>query len=202
MMYKIIFSLCLILSSIYAGDKYLDADSLELENIAQNALQNSKIINIQNGKSIDIVGATLGIEEVLKELNAKVTETEIKIEMEGDVLFDFDKATIKKEAESTLENVSKVIQKYSTQKILIEGHTDSKGSDSYNLTLSKKRAKSVKNWLIINGHIPKRIMQSRGWGEAKPIAPNTKKDGSDNPEGRQKNRRVEITLKIKDMSNA
>jgi len=57
----------------------------------------------------------------------------------------------------------------------------------------------VKNWLIKNGHIAKKIIQSKGWGEAKPIALNTHKDGSDNPEGRKKNRRVEITIKIKGM---
>lgn len=198
-MYRIIFSLYLMGLTVYAGDKYLDADSAELENIAQNALPNSKVIDIHQGKVIDIVGITLGIEELLEDLNAKVTDTEIKIDMEGDVLFDFNKATIKKEAEPTLENVGKVIEEYGAQKVLIEGYTDSKGSDAYNLTLSKKRAKSVKNWLIKNGHIAKKIIQSKGCGEAKPIAPNTHKDGSDNPEGRKKNRRVEITIKIKSM---
>jgi outer membrane protein OmpA-like peptidoglycan-associated protein len=185
---------------VYAGDKYLDADAAELETVAQKALQNSKTIDIQKGKIVDIVGVTLGIEELLEDLNAKVSETEIKIKMEGDVLFDFDKATIKKEAEPTLENVSKVIQEYSTQKVLVEGYTDSKGSDSYNLALSKKRAKSVKNWMVKKGHVAQKEIQSKGWGEAKPIAPNTYKDGSDNPDGRAKNRRVEITIKIKGAS--
>ncbi len=196
-MYKVLFSLCLIFSNISAKDKYLDAESLELENIAQNALQNSKIINIQDGKVIDIVGVSLGIEKVLKDLNAKVTKTEIKIEMSGDVLFDFDKATIRKKAEPTLKNVIEVIQKYSAKNVLIEGHTDSKGSNAYNLKLSKKRASSVKNWLVINSTISQDMIQAKGWGETRPIARNRNKDGSDKPQGREKNRRVEITVNIK-----
>ncbi|RLA77314.1 MAG: OmpA family protein [Epsilonproteobacteria bacterium] len=203
-MYKVLFSLCLIFSNISAKDKYLDAESLELENIAQNALQNSKIINIQDGKIIDIdgkvidiVGVSLGIEKVLKDLNAKVTKTEIKIEMSGDVLFDFDKATIRKKAEPTLKNVIEVIQKYSAKNVLIEGHTDSKGSNAYNLKLSKKRSNSVKNWLVTNSTISPNMILAKGWGETRPIAKNRNKDGSDKPKGREKNRRVEITVKIK-----
>ena len=196
-MYKVLFSLCLIFSNISAKDKYLDAESLELENIAQNALQNSKIINIQDGKVIDIVGVSLGIEKVLKDLNAKVTKTEIKIEMSGDVLFDFDKATIRKKAEPTLKNVIEVIQKYSAKNVLIEGHTDSKGSNAYNLKLSKKRSNSVKNWLVTNSTISPNMILAKGWGETRPIAKNRNKDGSDKPKGREKNRRVEITVKIK-----
>ncbi len=203
-MYKVLFSLCLIFSNISAKDKYLNAESLELENIAQNALQNSKIVNVQDGKVIDIdgkvigiVGVSLGIAKVLKDLNAKVTKTEIKIEMSGDVLFDFDKATIRKKAEPTLKNVIEVIQKYSAKNVLIEGHTDSKGSNAYNLKLSKKRASSVKNWLVINSTISQDMIQAKGWGETRPIARNRNKDGSDKPQGREKNRRVEITVNIK-----
>lgn len=213
-MYKVIFALCLVLSSIIAEDKYLDADSPELENIAQNTLSNSKIVSIEQGKVIEIKGKdieiigiasgiegeVLEIEAVLKELNAQVSDTEIKIEMSGDILFDFDKATIRKKAEPTLKDVATVIDKYQAKNVLIEGHTDEKGSDRYNQKLSKARAKSVKNWLVQNANIEKKIIQAKGWGEAKPIAQNRHKDGSDNPEGRQKNRRVEITVKINEKS--
>jgi outer membrane protein OmpA-like peptidoglycan-associated protein len=78
---------------------------------------------------------------------------------------------------------------------LIEGYTDSKGSDSYNLRLSDKRAASVKDWLVKKGGVGNKKMTTKGWGEANPVAPNENPDGSDNPEGRQKNRRVEITVK-------
>ena len=136
----------------------------------------------------DLKGAT-------QELEVKETETEIKIELSGDVLFDFDKWDIRKEAEPTLQNVADVIKKYPNASILIEGYTDSKGSDSYNLRLSQRRADSVKNWLVKKGGINGKNISTKGWGEANPVAPNENPDGSDNTEGRQKNRRVEITVK-------
>ncbi|MBI3304316.1 MAG: OmpA family protein [Deltaproteobacteria bacterium] len=78
---------------------------------------------------------------------------------------------------------------------MIEGYTDAKGSDSHNLPLSQKRTDSVKDWLVTKGGINGEKLSTKGWGKAKPVAPNTNPDGSDNPEGRQKNRRVEVTVK-------
>jgi outer membrane protein OmpA-like peptidoglycan-associated protein len=77
----------------------------------------------------------------------------------------------------------------------IDGHTDGKGQADYNQKLSERRAKSVMEWLAKQGGVPASQMAARGFGMAKPIAPNTKKDGSDDPDGRQKNRRVEIRVK-------
>ena len=68
-------------------------------------------------------------------------------------------------------------------------------ADTYNLRLSARRAESVKAWLVQQGGIDGKRMTTKGWGEAKPVAPNTHPDGSDNPEGRQRNRRVELTVK-------
>ncbi len=78
---------------------------------------------------------------------------------------------------------------------MISGHTDSKGSEEYNQKLSEKRAESVKKWLIENAGVNPKIIEISGYGESRPVAPNTNPDGSDNPEGRQKNRRVEIVIK-------
>ena len=77
---------------------------------------------------------------------------------------------------------------------MIEGHTDGKGSDSYNLDLSVRRADSVKIWLTSHGRCGNNAVSTKGWGKARPIASNTLANGSDNPAGRAKNRRVEITL--------
>jgi outer membrane protein OmpA-like peptidoglycan-associated protein len=79
--------------------------------------------------------------------------------------------------------------------VLIEGYTDSKGKDSYNLKLSDRRASSVKKWLVENAGADAGHIKTKGWGEAKPAVPNEKPDGSDDPDGRQQNRRVEITIK-------
>jgi OmpA-OmpF porin, OOP family len=75
----------------------------------------------------------------------------------------------------------------------LEGHTDAKGTDAYNQTLSEKRAQTVKDWLVAHGALPA-TTPIQGWGKRKPIAPNTKPDGSDDPAGRQKNRRVEVVV--------
>jgi outer membrane protein OmpA-like peptidoglycan-associated protein len=129
-----------------------------------------------------------------KGIDVKESETDIKINLLGDVLFDFDKATIRPEAEPTLTQIAKFIQSRGKAKVLIEGHTDAKGSESYNAKLSDRRAASVKTWFGKHG-VDARSIETRGRGAAKPVAPNKKPDGSDDPDGRQKNRRVEITIK-------
>jgi outer membrane protein OmpA-like peptidoglycan-associated protein len=77
--------------------------------------------------------------------------------------------------------------------IEISSHTDNIGSDAANLTLSQNRAESVVNYLVSKGIGPK-LLNARGFGETKPIAENQKADGSDNPEGRQLNRRTEFRI--------
>jgi outer membrane protein OmpA-like peptidoglycan-associated protein len=132
----------------------------------------------------------------LKAAGAEIKESaaEIKISLQGEILFDFDKADIRAAAEPTLAQVAKMIGSYSKAQVLIEGYTDAKGSDSYNTKLSDRRAVSVKNWFAKHG-VAANSMQTHGWGAAKPVAPNRHPDGSDDPDGRQKNRRVEITIK-------
>ncbi len=75
----------------------------------------------------------------------------------------------------------------------IMAHTDSKGSDAYNLKLSQKRAESVVKYLVSKGIDPKRL-RAAGYGESMPVAPNTNPDGSDNPDGRAKNRRTDFKI--------
>jgi outer membrane protein OmpA-like peptidoglycan-associated protein len=111
------------------------------------------------------------------------------------VLFDFDQWELRPDAEPTLRQVAEIIQRYPKAKIMIAGYTDAKGADTYNLQLSERRATSVKTWLVQQCGVNGQRMTTKGWGEAKPVAPNTHPDGSDNPEGRQRNRRVELTVK-------
>ncbi|HNF03105.1 MAG TPA: OmpA family protein, partial [Ferruginibacter sp.] len=82
---------------------------------------------------------------------------------------------------------------YPNIEIEMSAHTDSKGSDEYNMTLSDNRAKSVREYILSKGIAAKRII-SQGYGETKPVAPNANDDGTDNPEGRQLNRRVEFKI--------
>ena len=147
------------------------------------------------GKVLDIEGMTLGVEGALADLGAKVTEKEIKIALSGDILFDFDKDTLRPDAFPTLEKVAAVLAEYPDAPVLIEGHTDSKGKEKYNQNLSERRANSVRAWFVDNAGVAAARIKTKGWGEAKPAVPNEKPDGSDDPDGRQQNRRVEITIK-------
>jgi photosystem I P700 chlorophyll a apoprotein A2 len=176
-----------------AQPKYSDPDSPEVQAAARAALPHAKIVDI-GGKVVTIVGVTSGIQSVLQDLNAKVTAHEVKIDLDADVLFDFDKYSLRSEAAESLREVGEVAKSYGNSPVLIEGHTDGKGAHPYNMTLSDKRAAAVKSWLLENAGVSASRITTRGWGETKPIAPNTKPDGSDKPVGRQKNRRVEITI--------
>ncbi|HVR99893.1 MAG TPA: OmpA family protein [Thermoanaerobaculia bacterium] len=113
----------------------------------------------------------------------------------ADALFEFDKATLTPDAEETLDALVPLLAKAGKHPAAIEGHTDSKGSDTYNQTLSEKRALAVKDWLVQKSAVAA-ATPTQGWGERRPVAPNAKPDGSDDPQGRQKNRRVEVVLDL------
>jgi len=84
--------------------------------------------------------------------------------------------------------------KEGNQPIAIEGYTDSIGAVAYNQQLSEKRARAVAAWFEAHHFVTESSIHVQGCGKNKPVAPNTKTDGSDNPEGRQKNRRVEVAI--------
>ena len=133
----------------------------------------------------------------IQDMTAPVAKTkkEIKFSLLGDVLFDFDKAAIRPQADAVLRRIAALIKKdFRRGRMRVEGHTDSMGADAYNLKLSQRRATSVKAWFATKGGLPARRITARGFGEKRPVAPNTK-GGKDNPEGRQKNRRVEIIVR-------
>ena len=115
----------------------------------------------------------------------------------SDALFEFDKSTLTPDAEVTLEALVPLLAKAGKHPATVEGHTDAKGSDTYNQTLSEKRAQTVKDWLAAHGALPE-ATPTRGWGKRRPVAPNTRPDGSDDPAARQKNRRVEVVLNLCD----
>jgi photosystem I P700 chlorophyll a apoprotein A2 len=187
--------------SLAAQTKNANADSPAVQAAARAALPHAKIVDIVGvtreiqGLSSGIQGASTGIQSVLKDLGAKVTAQEVKIELDADVLFDFDKYNLRPEAGDSLREVGEVAKSYGTSPLLIEGHTDGVGAHAHNMKLSDDRAASVKNWLVQNAGVSASRITTRGWGETKPVAPNKKPDGSDDPVARQKNRRVEITIR-------
>lgn len=128
---------------------------------------------------------------LLGELNARRTEGTIVVDLPADVLFDFDKAVIRTDAEPALTKAAEVLKSYPNADVSIGGHTDSKGDDAYNEGLSLRRAKAVAERLSGPAGRP---LSAIGFGERRPIAPNVRPDGGDDPHGRQKNRRVEIRI--------
>ena len=144
---------------------------------------------------IDIVFRVENIAGAIQDLEVKETDLEVRLELAADVLFDFDKADLLPKAQDTLKKAADVVKERNKGgTIRIEGHTDGKGSDAYNEKLSKRRADSVRKWFTSNG-LGNLTFSTEGFGAKKPVAPNQKPDGSDDPEGRQKNRRVEIVIK-------
>ncbi len=116
--------------------------------------------------------------------DTRIVVTKSKVEILETIHFELDKATIKPESFSILRDVAKAIQQTPPEaRIRVEGHTDSAGSEGYNLLLSQRRAESVRDFLIKAG-VPKDKLEAKGYGETDPIATN------DTTEGRAKNRRV------------
>lgn len=145
-----------------------------------------------------IAGTAIGayMDKQEKELREKTAGTDVQVVRNGDELllnmpsgitFDTDSYTVKPEFRSTLDKISSTLSSYNQTYVDVYGHTDSTGSDAYNLTLSKNRAESVAGYLTTHGVARARI-GTQGFGETQPVASN------DTEAGRAQNRRVEIKL--------
>lgn len=155
-----------------------------------------------------IVGAAVGgaagayighyMDEQAKEIRSDIAGARvervgegIRITFKSGILFDVDKAALRPEAETDLDKLSVILNKYNETDILIEGHTDATGSEEHNLDLSRERAQSVANYLASDEVNPTRFT-IMGYGESQPVASNA------SSEGRQANRRVEVAIMAND----
>src|SRR6266446_30460 len=145
-------------------------------------------------KSLELQQKELDLEKARQEFQAQQSGRSLSINLSGDVLFDYDKAILKPEAEQALKKVAVVLSQFPESKVTVEGYTDSKGTKAANMQLSRERAQSVKNWLVKNGGVVATNIATKGYGEQYPIALNKNADGSDNPLGRALNRRVSIVV--------
>jgi len=197
---KVISRTCTLLLSLLSPSVSCAGDG---ETVPQTAPQELKSPPVDlHFRTLDLHFPTMDLQARVEDVKGAVqalamqeTKTEVRIELSGDVLFDFDQATIRSQAEPALQRVQEIIAQYPKATISIDGYTDGKGEDAYNRRLSDKRAAAVKTWLVQKAGVDGKRIKTKGWGKAKPVAPNTHSDGSDNPDGRQKNRRVEITVK-------
>jgi len=117
----------------------------------------------------------------------KEEERGLVITLSGGVLFRSAESTLLSSAQVKLDQVAKALLDVRARNLIVEGHTDSRGSESYNLGLSQRRADAVREYLVQRGYPADRI-QARGMGKSHPIADNA------SPEGRANNRRVEIVI--------
>ena len=145
-------------------------------------------------KIVDLVFRSGPLGWNIENLEVEETETEVRLELAADGLFDFDRSELRPQAEGMLGQALEYLARYPGASIRIEGHTDGKGSAAYNEKLSVQRAESVREWFRSHG-ADRQTYEVKGWGAQKPIAPNTRPDGTDDPEGRQQNRRVEIIIR-------
>ena len=149
-------------------------------------------------------GAIIGhqMDQKAKEIQQKVAGAEITrvgeglvVTFESGLLFDFDSDQLRDASKTNLTNLANSLSEFGDSKLLLVGHTDDKGSDDYNMDLSRRRAAAVASYLISRG-VPSARISTSGRGETEPVAPN------DTDADRQKNRRVEVAITAGDQMKA
>jgi outer membrane protein OmpA-like peptidoglycan-associated protein len=137
---------------------------------------------------------TLETTSLDRSVRTQESSREVKVTLAADVLFRFDRASLTARARSRIAEAVEKIRQGDPARVQVVGHTDSKGSDAYNDRLSRRRAASVARALraALGARAP--ALDTEGRGEREPVAPNAKADGSDNPRGRARNRRVTVNF--------
>jgi len=163
----------------------------ELQKREQVANENEQVIAQQRQE----LAKNRELLEELKKQNLEARETERGVVVNlPDVLFEFGKANLTSGARDKTRDIAGVLTNQAQgRRVSIEGHTDSIGSDSANQVLSEHRANSVAAALENEG-VPRERIATKGYGKRYPVAPNRNSDGTDNPSGRAKNRRVEVII--------
>lgn len=161
--------------------KELEVEKAKLE---QQKLQQLDVEKAQ----LDVEQQKLALEQARRDLQVRETQDRLDMQLQGDVLFDTNEAVIKPTAKDTLNKVAVVLSAFPNGKVTVTGHADSRGSDSVNLKLSRDRAEAVKTWLLAKSGASSERVIAIGEGEDAPAASNA------TSEGRQLNRRVDITV--------
>jgi outer membrane protein OmpA-like peptidoglycan-associated protein len=163
-----------------------DRDKILLENRERDTLSAQAQTDRARAEAAASQAQLANAQQQLADLQAKQTDRGVVVTL-GDVLFDTGQATLKPGADLAVNRLATFLSQNSNTKVLIEGHTDSRGSDAYNDALSERRAHAVATALETRGIAASQV-ETAGRGKDYPVASN------DTPEGRQQNRRVEIVF--------
>lgn len=145
-------------------------------------------MTVNPGAQVTIDGTQDGLQHVQRDFEgAAMTDRGIMVSFDSDVLFPLNSSYLTDIAKAEIDKLVNLLADYPDANLIVDGHTDATGTAEYNQWLSEKRAESVKNYITNHG-IEARRITTNGFGQAKPVAPNTTK------EGRQQNRRVEVTI--------
>lgn len=148
----------------------------------------NKQLAVNPGAQVTIDGTKDGLKHVQRDFeDATMTDRGITVTFDADVLFPLNSSYLTDAAKLELDKLVKLLVDYPGASLIVEGHTDATGTEEYNQWLSEKRAESVKRYAVSKGLKESRIT-TKGYGQSKPVAPN------DTKEGRQRNRRVEVTI--------
>lgn len=137
---------------------------------------------------------TAEADALIAQLGALELDDRIELSLGSDVLFEFNSAAIQDAARERLATLGELIRQRGRGQVLVVGHTDAIGDETANLALSRRRAQAVADWLQQHAHVEPARLRLEGRGERQPVAANTRPDGSDDPDGRARNRRVDILL--------
>ena len=166
--------------------KEAEAKALELEKAQKEAEAKKLEAEMAHMKAEEAIAQRKQLESELSELKARQTDRGVILTL-GDILFETGKANLMSGAMRSIDILADFLKKYPKRNVLIEGFTDSTGSETYNLGLSQQRANAVRDALTAKGITTERIT-TKGYGEQFPIA------GNNTQAGRQQNRRVEIVI--------
>jgi len=147
-----------------------------------------------DGASVGDTSVEVRVAELLGRLSTRESAgSETVVVLAEQILFDFDEAELRGGSEPTLQQVVELLSLSEDPSVAVVGHTDGRGAPDYNQDLSQRRAQAVVDALVELGADPGRL-QPEGRGQTQPVAEETRPDGSDDPEGRAANRRVEVLV--------
>jgi outer membrane protein OmpA-like peptidoglycan-associated protein len=170
------------------AEQELELKKKELE-LEKSKVEEQKLQQLEVEKAkLDVEKQKLELEQARRDLQVKETQDRLEMQLQGDVFFDTNQAVIKPGAKDTLDKVAIILAAFPTGKVIVTGHADSRGSNAMNLKLSRDRAEAVKTWLLAKTGASSERVIAIGEGEDAPVA------SDDTPEGRQLNRRVDISV--------